>query len=55
MSNESLASNISFGKNGDMLKNVDFKQIAEMVSLGVVGKIIEVEGEDGETVEVWVE
>lgn len=55
MSNENLASKISFGKNGDMLKNVDFKQIAEMVSLGVVGKIVEIEGEDGETVEVWVE
>ena len=55
MSNENLASNISFGKNGDTLKKVDFKQIAEMVSLGVIGKIVEVEGEDGETVEVWVE
>lgn len=55
LSNESLASKISLGKNGETLKNVDFKQIIEMVSMGVVGKLVEVEGEDGETVEIWVE
>lgn len=55
LSNESLASKISIGKNGETLKKVDFKQIIEMVSMGVVGKLVEVEGEDGEMVEIWVE
>ena len=37
------------------IKSIDFQQILEMVSLGVLGKIVEVESEDGELVEIWVE
>lgn len=55
ISNGNMMNNMSFGKNGDSLKNIDFKQISEMVSLGVVGKLVEVKGDEGETVEIWVE
>ena len=37
------------------IKGIDFQQVLEMVSLGVFGKILEVESEDGELVEIWVE
>ena len=41
------------GKN--VLNNIDFKQLFELIEQGVVGKLIEVESADGDTVEVWVE
>ena len=34
---------------------VDFKQVLELASFGVIGKILEVQSEDGAMVEVWVE
>jgi transcriptional regulator with XRE-family HTH domain len=55
LTNGNLMNNISFGKNGESLKNIDFKQICDMVHMGITGKLIEVEGEDGEKVEIWVE
>lgn len=39
----------------DVLSNVDFKQLFDLVERGVLGKIIEVESKDGDFVEVWVE
>ena len=37
------------------LKFIDFQGILDMVSLGVFGKILEMESENGELVEIWVE
>ena len=39
----------------DILSNIDFKQIFDMVERGIIGKIIEVESKDGDLVEIWVE
>ncbi|HIU59597.1 MAG TPA: hypothetical protein IAC57_05775, partial [Candidatus Scatosoma pullistercoris] len=43
------------GGNSGWTKSVDLKQILALVSMGVVGKLVEIESEDGEKVEVWVE
>ena len=43
------------GDAGDMLKNVDLSKIVEMVEKGLVGKLVEVESADGDTVEIVVE
>ena len=56
LANDGIASNLSFG--GDMdktFKMIDFKQIFNMVSLGVMGKLVEVNSADGDIIEVWVE
>ena len=56
LKNDNITEHISIGgKNSNIFKSIDFKQIFDMVSLGVMGKLIEVESEDGGTVEVWVE
>ncbi len=39
----------------DVLSNVNFSQIFDLIEKGVVGKMIEVESADGDIVEVWVE
>lgn len=39
----------------DILSNIDFKQLFDLVERGVIGKIVEVESKDGDFVEVWVE
>ncbi len=54
VSNDALMNKIGGGKS-DWIKSVDFKQILTLISLGVTGKLVEVQGEEGETVEVWVE
>lgn len=46
---------ISFGEKSKNFEAIDFKQVLELVSLGVIGKLLEVQSEDGELVEVWVE
>lgn len=43
------------GDTGDMLKNVDLSKIVEMVEKGLIGKLVEVESADGDTVEIVVE
>jgi hypothetical protein len=55
LSNEGIMAGMSFGEGGEVLKKVDFKQIYQMVSLGVMGKLIEVSTEDGDHVEIYVE
>lgn len=55
LSNEGIMAGMSFGESGEVLKKVDFKQIYQMVSLGVMGKLIEVSTEDGDHVEIYVE
>ena len=54
VSNDALMNKIGGGKS-DWIKSVDFKQILTLISLGVTGKLVEVQGDEGETVEVWVE
>ena len=41
------------GKN--MLKNIDFNQVLMMIEAGVIGKLVEVESADGDTVSITVE
>lgn len=55
LTNESIMAGMSLGGNGDLLKKIDFKQIYQLVSMGVVGKLVEVSTEDGDTVEIYVE
>ena len=38
----------------DILKNIDFEQILELVEKGLIGKLVEVESADGDTVEIAV-
>ena len=51
--NDSLMDMMTNGK-GNALKGIDFKQIVAMVSMGVMGKIVEVESGDA-NVSIWVE
>lgn len=39
----------------DAMKNVDFSKIIDLVERGVIGKLVEVESGDGDTVEIVVE
>lgn len=39
----------------DVLSNVNFAQLFDLIEKGVVGKIVEVESAEGDTVEIWVE
>jgi hypothetical protein len=53
-----MASGVSVGSIGgekiDSL-NIDWNNIIDMVEHGVIGKIVEVESSDGDTVEIVVE
>ena len=39
----------------EKMKNLDFTKILELVERGVIGKLVEVESSDGDTVEIVVE
>lgn len=39
----------------DILSQIDFKQLFDLVERGVIGKIIDIQGADGDNVEIWVE
>lgn len=41
------------GKNS--LKNIDFKQVFMLINAGVIGKLVEVESADGDTISITVE
>ena len=43
------------GEHGEMLKNIDMEKVVKMVEGGLVGKLVEVESADGDTVEVVIE
>lgn len=43
------------GEHGDMLKSLDMKKVLQMVEQGLIGKLVEMESSDGDTVEVVVE
>lgn len=40
---------------GDALKDIDWKQILELVRHGAMGNLVEIESADGETVRIFVE
>lgn len=42
-------------EGNEALKNIDFKQIFDLVERGVIGKLVEVESGDGDIVEISVE
>lgn len=39
----------------ELFKNVDLSKLVQMVELGMIGKLVEVESADGDTVEIVVE
>lgn len=43
------------GEQGEALKGIDMAKIVEMVERGLIGKLVEVESAEGDTVEVVVE
>ena len=43
------------GENGEMMKNIDMAKVVMMVEKGLVGKLVEMESAEGDTVEVVVE
>lgn len=43
------------GENTDMLRSIDMKKVVEMVERGLIGKLVEIESADGDTIEVVVE
>ncbi len=43
------------GDHGDMLKSIDMEKVVQMVEQGLIGKLVEMESADGDTVEVVVE
>ena len=43
------------GEHADMVKSIDMEKVVRMVEQGLVGKLVEIESSDGDTVEVVVE
>jgi len=43
------------GEHSDLLSQVDFMQLLSLVDAGVMGKLVEIESADGDSVEIWVE
>ena len=43
------------GDSGELLKSVDLKKVVDMVEKGLIGKLVEVESADGDTIEVVIE
>ena len=41
--------------NNDALKNIDLSQIMQLISLGAIGNLLEVESVDGDVVKIFVE
>lgn len=54
LKNVGVDKKISIG-NSDALSAIDFNQVMDLISLGVIGKLMEVETSDGTIVEIWVE
>lgn len=55
LENDSISVNMFGGESGEMLKNIDWKQLFELVRQGALGKLVEVDGANGDKVEVWIE
>ena len=43
------------GKHGDMMKSIDMEKVVKMVEQGLIGKLVEIESAEGDTIEVVVE
>ena len=43
------------GENAEMIRNIDMKKVVQMVEMGLIGKLVEIESADGDTIEVVVE
>ena len=43
------------GDHGEMLKSIDMEKVIRMVEQGLIGKLVEVESAEGDTVEIVVE
>ena len=50
-----LTSSMFGGKADKGMNLIDFEQVMQLVSVGVIGKLVEVETDDGTHIEVWVE
>ena len=50
-----LVPGVVMNSDSDALKNVDLAKILQLVECGAIGKLVEVESADGDTVEVVVE
>ena len=46
---------VTGGSAAEAMKSIDIEQIFKLVEQGVIGKLVEVESADGDTVEVFVE
>ena len=46
---------VTRGSAAEAMKSIDIEQIFKLVEQGVIGKLVEVESADGDTVEVFVE
>ena len=54
LTNDEIKDKIKIG-NSKTFNSIDFQEIMRLISFGVMGKLVEVEGVDGEIVEIWVE
>lgn len=54
LSNEKLIDSFAHGK-GEVLKSIDLKSILQMIHMGVIGKLVEIESKDGAYVEIYVD
>lgn len=43
------------GDQAEIFKNVDMSKLVQMVELGMIGKLVEIESADGDTMEILVE
>ena len=43
------------GENAEKIRNIDMKKVVQMVEMGLIGKLVEIESADGDTIEVVVE
>ena len=43
------------GEHGEMLKSIDMEKVIKMVEQGLIGKLVEIESAQGDTVEIVVE
>lgn len=55
LSNENFNMTLFAGSSGDLFKTIDFKKIIELISMGALGKLIEVDSADGDKVDIYVE
>lgn len=55
LQNEQLKERAFSGEKSKTFNSIDFKQVLQLVSLGVIGKLVEIESGEEERVEVWVE